>query len=190
MRTISLTLLGASCLYWSIKLGAVVYFGSDMIGRINNTQFDNKPVISVKERTCDHFPRGNAYSVVSPGLITHIPTGLMWTACPVGVALDDRAGCNKTGKPVTVPYRVAVSIAHEFDAGGYNDWRIPTVSELSTLHGAWCSIEMFQYNVPKFITHPVRSKYSQKMLQRGAQALGISLGQYEVNQGVMMLVRG
>ncbi len=62
------------------------------------------------------------------GIVTHVKTGLMWQQCPFG---QSWSGTNCTGTISNMNYENAKKLSDSL--GGFNDWRLPTISELSTI---------------------------------------------------------
>jgi uncharacterized repeat protein (TIGR01451 family) len=69
------------------------------------------------------------------GTVTHQKTGLMWQRCSIGQTWDG-TGCVGYGSKMNY----ASASAQISSLGNYNDWRLPTVSELKTI------VEYTKYN--------------------------------------------
>ena len=68
-------------------------------------------------------------------------TGLMWLRCPLGQqwgAAKNR--CEQdTSQPLATTWGEAVTLAASAEAGGFDDWRLPNKSELSSLVDRACT---------------------------------------------------
>lgn len=80
------------------------------------------------------------YEIHDDGTVTHLPTGLMWMRCPVGMAWSE-GSC--TGDAAERNWRAALNHVVTFnqDGGfaGYQDWRVPNKNELESIaeHRCW-----------------------------------------------------
>lgn len=65
------------------------------------------------------------------GTVTDTTTnGIMWDKCANG---ESWSAPNCSGSPVDINYATAKAYCENNTRGGYTDWRIPTMEELSTL---------------------------------------------------------
>jgi hypothetical protein len=66
--------------------------------------------------------KGN-YSEIRPGVIKDKQTGLMWS---MNDSMSDKGQC--------IDYKGAINYVRQMRAGGYKDWRLPTVKELAKIY--------------------------------------------------------
>jgi hypothetical protein len=68
----------------------------------------------------------------SDGIVEDTTNGLMWMRCSHG-QIWNTASLTCTGSPASVTWQDALQLSPLIDAGGFNDWRLPSVKELATL---------------------------------------------------------
>ena len=68
-----------------------------------------------------------AYQDNGDGTVTDLVTGLMWQRSP------ERDGNNNINAADKLSYREAIAAADEATLAGYDDWRLPTITELYSL---------------------------------------------------------
>lgn len=108
--------------------------GYPIVGTNQSAWYDNQNVI-VAPALGDAFHGQNAdYPGTSPsyrdngdGTVTDLVTGLMWSRSP------DMDGDGKIDATDKLTYAEATSLAAAYQAGGYSDWRLPTIKELYSL---------------------------------------------------------
>lgn len=66
-------------------------------------------------------------------------TGLIWDRCSLGQSWD---GVTCTGEAQTFSWKEAKAAAKRQTLGGHSDWRLPTVSELGSIHLCSTGIEL------------------------------------------------
>lgn len=75
------------------------------------------------------------FTVHSDGTVTHHTTSLMWSRCAVGQqGQEDRC----RGRADNLTWQQAVDVASLSELGGHNDWRLPTMRELSSILDQSC----------------------------------------------------
>ncbi|RTE87765.1 MULTISPECIES: DUF1566 domain-containing protein [Gammaproteobacteria] len=77
------------------------------------------------------------FEVHGDGTVTHIPTGLMWSACLAGQMAMFGGVCEGTAFEST--WEEAHVQAAQADFGSYFDWRLPNVNELMSIVELKCS---------------------------------------------------
>lgn len=68
------------------------------------------------------------------GTISDKVSGLMWMRCSVG---QTWSGSNCEGEPIKVNWKDAAKVTQNFSFVGKQDWRLPTIDELSSI--VFCS---------------------------------------------------
>lgn len=70
------------------------------------------------------------YTVHGDGTVTDNRTGLMWKQCPEGLSGDE---CATGGEATSYFWEPGLQHAEGNSFGGYDDWRLPNIKELSSL---------------------------------------------------------
>ena len=75
------------------------------------------------------------FTVHGDGTVTQHSTNLMWSRCAIGQqGRDDRC----TGRADNLTWQEATDVAAQSDLADHNDWRIPTMRELSGILDQSC----------------------------------------------------
>ncbi|MBU2863559.1 DUF1566 domain-containing protein [Reinekea forsetii] len=70
------------------------------------------------------------FHIHSDGTVTHLRTELMWSRCSLGQTLkEDRC----VGEASEVDWSFGTEAATTSTLAGYNDWRLPDITEIETL---------------------------------------------------------
>ena len=77
------------------------------------------------------------FSVQSSGVVQDTTTGLMWMRCAYGQTWDATSS-TCTGSPVQITWQDALQLSATVSFGGFSDWRLPNVKELSTIVEKMC----------------------------------------------------
>lgn len=108
--------------------------GYPIVGTNQNAWYDNQDAIvtpapgdAFHGQNADHPGTPPSYRDNGDGTVTDLVTGLMWSQSP---DLDGDGDIDVTDK---LTYAEAASFAAEYRAGGYSDWRLPTIKELYSL---------------------------------------------------------
>lgn len=97
----------------------------------------------------------------SSGVVVDSTTKLMWKRCPQGLSygLLDESSTNEVsdvcvgGVTQQVAWQDAVDQAESSSFGGYTDWRLPTIKELSSIVERQCTSPSLNINLfPTFVT--------------------------------------
>jgi len=75
----------------------------------------------------------SAFTINGDGTVTHIPTGLMWTQCNVGLAGNACGSAASVGAATGFSWTQALLAAQSSTVGGYLDWRLADIKELQTV---------------------------------------------------------
>tara|TARA_R110000868_G_scaffold52742_5_gene166182 strand:+ start:2502 stop:3047 length:546 start_codon:yes stop_codon:yes gene_type:complete len=93
--------------------------------------------------------------------VTHTPTGLMWRRCPIDYDWNATAkSCDldeSTDRKSYYTWSLALAAAENLILAGYNDWRLPNITELRTIVERRCTA--FAINVDIFPTSYNNSTY-------------------------------
>ncbi len=87
------------------------------------------------------------------GTVTHTKTGLMWRRCRVGSEWSASGGCDTGNEYPT--WSSALVAANKLEYAGHDDWRLPNVTEMSSIVEWRCSdpalnIDVFPHNEGSF----------------------------------------
>lgn len=78
------------------------------------------------------------FSEFAHGLVQHVDSGLVWLRCPIGTKFKS-GRCESTSSVRAVDPYTASMIVNEKEIAGFNDWRVPTIHELSLIFQPRCS---------------------------------------------------
>lgn len=108
--------------------------GYPIAGTNQTTAYNNHNEITTPVITDDFYGQNANYQGTSPsykdnmdGTITDLVTGLMWSQTP---DMDEDGDIDVDDKMTAA---AAASFAASYKAGGYTDWRLPTIKELYSL---------------------------------------------------------
>lgn len=79
-----------------------------------------------------NLPNPASYDTSTTGVVVDNVSGLMWEQAARGQTVTEGCAADKLGF-LTCPNRYAVTYCAALRAGGYSDWRLPTVLELYSL---------------------------------------------------------
>lgn len=133
------------------------------------------------------------YQPMQDGLVQDPITGLTWYRCGAGQDWAD-AQCQAT--PILLSYEAAQDWTSTLVLAGFNDWRVPTIKEMSSLVETECKSPSINTRVFSGIEPEVYwSSESNFWIRRMAWSLYFYRGQYFSNQAKasafrFMLVRG
>jgi len=84
--------------------------------------------------TCqNNLPASNpdsSYRISGDGVLTHVPTGLIWKRCAEG---QTWTGTTCTGSVDGYDWATALAVAEASTFAGRTDWRLPNIKELRSL---------------------------------------------------------
>ena len=108
--------------------------GYPIVDTNQGTWYDNQNVIAAPNageafhgQDADYPGTSPSYRDNGDGSVTDLVTGLMWSQSP------DMDGDGDIDVADKLTYAEAASFAAEYRAGGYSDWRLPTIKELYSL---------------------------------------------------------
>lgn len=76
------------------------------------------------------------YILIADNVVQDKQTNLMWTQCSEGQTWDNGNCLSKPNKKIS--YHSAIGKAKKINLGGFDDWRVPTVTELYSLVDTAC----------------------------------------------------
>lgn len=79
-------------------------------------------------------------------------TGLVWRQCPIGQKPID-GKCDAKFAPTMYHYADANEVLTNYSFSGFNDWRLPTLSEISSVYQNRCG----KFNISPNIYDPINS---------------------------------
>lgn len=85
---------------------------------------------------------------MADGQVLHIPTGLVWTTCPVGMTWQDDQ-CS--GSAQHLGWQQALEAAEYSTYADHTDWRLPNVPELHSIIEYRCSPVLDNEVFPGFV---------------------------------------
>lgn len=108
------------------------------------------------------------FSLIGDGTVKDNQTGLIWMRCSLGQSWDGNNNCIGGSAKFTWP--AALSAAENQSFGGYNDWRLPNIKELSSIIEEGCFDPAI--NTTIFPATPADFYWSSSPFKNGAGTLG------------------